>query len=297
MHCFHNLKKMNSQEIIAFVTIADTLSVSKAAEMLFVSQPALSKQISHLEKELGYKLFYRSRRGVVLTEKGEAALKYAKQIIRASQSIKSIGKNSRFDDWDDLNVGYVTEAHTGFLEEGISILSREYPKLHIHVSQGDPPDLVRQLKDTELDCALIHLPSAKASHEIQFQAQKKGGIVAQIPENHCLCRFKELQLADLENLKIISSKKVSPACYSYIEKAFSNAHVHVAFEEVQTKESIEIVSRGKRMIRLTSSLSPSRPGVRNIPIRELRTGFDLVLAWNPDNENPFIQEFLRAIGK
>lgn len=78
-------------------------------------------------------------------------------------------------------------------------------------------------------------------------------------------------------------------------KNFSKAHVHAYFEEVPTKESIEIVSRGKRKIRLTSALSPSRQGILNVPIRELQTGFDLVLAWNPDNENPYIREFLKAV--
>lgn len=288
---------MNSQEITAFVTISETLSFSKASELLFVSQPALSKQISHLEEELGYELFRRSKREVALTEKGNTALKYAKQIIRASQSMKSLGKSPGFDAWNELDVGYVTEAHTVFLEKGIFALSRKYPELPIHVSQGDPPELIRHLLDATLDCALIHLPSAKAFPKIQCQIVKKSGIAAQIPENHKLSRFKELRLPDLEGEKIISSKRVSPASFSYIEKAFAKAGVHAVFEEVMTKESIEIVSRGKGLIRLTSDLSPSRPGVKNVPIRELRSGFDLVLAWSPDNENPYIRELLNAMRK
>ena len=165
----------------------------------------------------------------------------------------------------------------------------------IHVSQADPPDLIRQLLDLSLDCALIHLPSAKASKNIKYQTIKRSGIVAQIPETHKLARYKELRLSDLEGETIISSKRVSPASFSYIDKNFSKAHVHAYFEEVPTKESIEIVSRGKRKIRLTSALSPSRQGILNVPIRELQTGFDLVLAWNPDNENPYIREFLKAV--
>lgn len=286
---------MNSQEITAFVTIAETLSFSKAAEKLIISQPALSKQIINLEKELGYELFHRNKREVRLTEKGKSALKYAKQIIRASQALESIGRNSNINPWKSFNVGYVTEAHTVFLEQGISVLSRQYPDLMIHVSQADPPDLIRQLLDLSLDCALIHLPSAKASKNIKYQTIKRSGIVAQIPETHKLARYKELRLSDLEGETIISSKRVSPASFSYIDKNFSKAHVHAYFEEVPTKESIEIVSRGKGKIRLTSDLSPSRQGILNVPIRELQTGFDLVLAWNPDNENPYIREFFKAV--
>ena len=104
-----------------------------------------------------------------------------------------------------------------------------------------------------------------------------------------------LALGSSQGETIISSKRVSPASFSYIDKNFSKAHVHAYFEEVPTKESIEIVSRGKGKIRFTSDLSPSRQGILNVPIRELQTGFDLVLAWNPDNENSYIREFLKAV--
>lgn len=61
---------MTQSQITYFLTVADTLSFSKAAAALFVSQPAVSKQVSLLEEELGLTLFDRTRQGVFLTEAG-----------------------------------------------------------------------------------------------------------------------------------------------------------------------------------------------------------------------------------
>lgn len=61
---------MNIQQLTYIVEIANCKSISRAAEYLFVSQPALSQQIRNLEKELGYRVFHRTSKGLELTEKG-----------------------------------------------------------------------------------------------------------------------------------------------------------------------------------------------------------------------------------
>ena len=60
---------MNIQQLTYIVEIANCKSISRAAEYLFVSQPALSQQIRNLEKELGYRVFHRTSKGLELTEK------------------------------------------------------------------------------------------------------------------------------------------------------------------------------------------------------------------------------------
>lgn len=65
---------MNIQQLTYIVEIANCKSISRAAEYLFVSQPALSQQIRNLEKELGYRVFHRTSKGLELTEKRECFL-------------------------------------------------------------------------------------------------------------------------------------------------------------------------------------------------------------------------------
>ena len=69
------------------ITIAETKSINKAAEQLYVSQPSLTSAVQELEKELGITLFYRSGRGVTLTNDGAEFLQYARQLYSQYQNI------------------------------------------------------------------------------------------------------------------------------------------------------------------------------------------------------------------
>ena len=78
---------MEMRQLRYFVAVADTLNFSRAAESLFISQSALSKQISDLEKELGVLLFHRSKHTVSLTEAGQVMVEEAKAILLRSDKI------------------------------------------------------------------------------------------------------------------------------------------------------------------------------------------------------------------
>ena len=73
-------RQMTLTQLNYIITVADTQSMNKAAEVLYVSQPSLTNGIKELEKELGITIFYRTGKGVTLTNDGAEFLLYAKQI-------------------------------------------------------------------------------------------------------------------------------------------------------------------------------------------------------------------------
>ena len=73
--------EMNIQQLTYIVEIAKCKSISRASEYLFVSQPALSQQIRNLEKELGYRVFRRTSKGLELTEKGNLFYEKAQEML------------------------------------------------------------------------------------------------------------------------------------------------------------------------------------------------------------------------
>ena len=85
---------MTLTQLNYIITIAETKSINKAAEKLYVSQPSLTSAVQELEKELGLTLFYRSGRGVTLTNDGAEFLLYARQLYSQYEGIMDrYGKN------------------------------------------------------------------------------------------------------------------------------------------------------------------------------------------------------------
>lgn len=81
---------MQLQQLIYFMTVADQGSFNKAAEKLFATQPNLSKAISNLESELKVNIFYRTNRGVELTEDGKKLYQYTRTIMSQMELIEGL---------------------------------------------------------------------------------------------------------------------------------------------------------------------------------------------------------------
>ena len=80
---------MTLQQIKYVIAIADSGSMNEAAKQLFVSQPSLSGSVKELEKELGFDLFIRSNKGIVITRDGEEFLGYARQVAQQYNLLES----------------------------------------------------------------------------------------------------------------------------------------------------------------------------------------------------------------
>jgi len=94
---------MELRQIRYFVTVAEAGSLTRAATQLHISQPALTENIKNLEEELGGKLFFRNRSGMILTEIGVAFLAYASSLLNLANQAISIIKDAQ-----DVPVGRVT---------------------------------------------------------------------------------------------------------------------------------------------------------------------------------------------
>ncbi len=97
---------MNSLQINYFIVLADTLSFTKTAQKLYVSQPAVSKQIAALEKELGYLLVHRTPTGIVLTPAGQLFYDYFSNAITAFKETMLQAAQLNQTDQEPLKIGY-----------------------------------------------------------------------------------------------------------------------------------------------------------------------------------------------
>ncbi len=137
----------------SFVTVAETKSVSKAAEILFKSQPVVSRHIISLEKELGYDLFLRNVRPMTLTSEGKLFLDgILKSRIIMQETFRRI---------EALKNGYEGTlnicTHPGqlFMYDLVPVLrafQEKYPNILVNIEANYSGELSRRLRDKRCDC-------------------------------------------------------------------------------------------------------------------------------------------------
>lgn len=127
---------MDLHQLKTFVTVADAANLTKASELLFLSQPAVSAQIKTLESELGVELFQRTSRGMTLTVAGETLKQDALRALEAAKSVLSRAKTLRGGVCGECNIGTISEPVMLRLSELLSSLINLYPNLSLKLSQS-----------------------------------------------------------------------------------------------------------------------------------------------------------------
>lgn len=137
-----------------FLATAQELNMTRAAEKLLVSQPALSRQIADLEDELGVKLFERHPRQLVLTPAGQYLQEQAREIIALSNKTKENLRSSAVIS-GDLTIGAGESAGMQRIMNIISDIIKDYPTVKIHLFSGDYSTTEKRLNHGTLDFAVI----------------------------------------------------------------------------------------------------------------------------------------------
>lgn len=141
-----------------FLSIAREGNISAAAQSLHISQPALSKQISDLEKELGVKLFERGSRKVTLTEEGMILRKRSEEMVSLLQRTQDEIHEAKENISGDIHIGAGEAKGFQTIAKTAGELMKQYPGIHIHVDSGDTEDLMDQLENGLIDMAVIYSP-------------------------------------------------------------------------------------------------------------------------------------------
>lgn len=156
---------MDHKQLRAFLTIAETRNMTRAAEILNLVQPAVSRQLRLLEEDLGTQLFERERQGMVLTEAGKALFGYARRAMLELDRARAELSGS-----EDEVAGIVT---LGMLPSTCNVLPgpilaaalQKYPKVRLRFAMGYAGTLQQWLEKGEIDAALLY----GVEHEPQIQ--------------------------------------------------------------------------------------------------------------------------------
>lgn len=146
---------MELYQVRAFLAIADTGQLTRAADRLHVSQPALSAQIKALEAELGQELFERKSNGMRLTRVGSELLPLAQQVIAAAEALKHAAQAHRRDIAGRVRIGTVSDPQFIRLGEFLGRALERYPLIEIDVRNESTGAAFEEVRAGELDASFF----------------------------------------------------------------------------------------------------------------------------------------------
>lgn len=262
-----------------FQTLAYILHYTRASEALHISQPSLSYAISELEKELGFKLFEKENRKIVLTEYGKEFLPYVEKGLDILMEGAEKVKTHASQDGSTIHLGYFYSISTDFIP---MIISKTYKspalkKLTFNFCQEQGKNITNMLKNGQLDLGFtMHI-----DEELEVYPLFKQKLFLVVPNKHPLAHQDNITVQNFIKEPIIVLGK-SSNLRSCVENIYAKAQAvpNIAFEITECNSTLQFVARGMGI-----SILPRVAAVDVLPVKYLEVqdnGFErtIYLAWS-----------------
>ncbi|MEU3622270.1 LysR family transcriptional regulator [Amycolatopsis coloradensis] len=270
----------------AFLAAAEEGSISRAARLLRVTQPALSRTLSQLEQQVGTTLLRRSAKGVELTVAGMAFRTKAIQAVKAFTEALS----SPFDAPRPLRVGHAWAALGRFTTNLIQRWRSEYREYQLHLRQVD--DVYAKLDEAAIDIAVVRgrRPGPGYRHELLYQEAR---LVA-VPLQHELANRRSVTLGEVARYDLVVNT-ASGTTEPDLWKENRRPAVTVEVGTVDDWLSNIAAGAGLGITPDPSSQLYQRPEIVYVPLSDAPP-VAVYLAWPPHSPHPALRDFL-AVAK
>lgn len=288
---------VHGRDLRYFVAVAEDLHFTRAAERLFVSQPALSKQIRMLERQLGAELFEQDRQGVRLTAVGSALLPYARRVLADWDAASDAVERAKTEQQATLVVGMSTSPGRGGLLPAIrSRFSEACPAAKVELRQVSWTDSSAGLADGSVDAAFVWLPVPDEERYEWVVVAEEPRHVA-LPDTHPLAPRPEIDFAELLDDPFIAIPKSAGVLRDYwlALDARAGSPARIGAEAASADETYEALVDGRGVCLLAAGNAPllTRGGVVTRPVRGISPS-RLALAWRAGDRRPLVGAYAEA---
>ena len=196
-----------------FYVVANNKNITKAANELNISQPAISKSIKKLEDKLGGQLFIRSKRGVTLTEEGKEFYKYIKEAMDYINNAENKFTELINLERGSIRIGTTTSITKKFLLKYLKEYHMKYPNIDIKIVMNPPDEMISQLKKGLLDIVIFNIIGKDYGKEIKLiKCKKVESCFISSYKYRELCN-KKISLKDLSKYPMVLQAKGSNTRY------------------------------------------------------------------------------------
>jgi len=278
-----------------FVVLTEELHFGRAASRLFIVQPALSKQIASLEKELGAELFVRTKRHVELTLAGRALLADARQILAQVDGVSARAQLASRGEVGALDIGFIVPVLYDLLPYMLRRYRAAYPNVELNFHELHTRDVVDGVLGRDLHIGFTRLP-VSAGADLRVHPLVEEPLLVAMPEDHPAAAKETVALADLatENF-ILITRSAEPELHDvHVATCAAAGFTPRAAHQVdRTTVAVGLVASGLGMCFVPAALQLApHPGVAYRVLDTPRTSITIGAIWHPDSADPVLQRFL-----
>lgn len=293
---------MNLKNLGTFVVTVDVGHVGRAAKQLGITQPAVTQQMHSLENEIGFRLFQRQGRSVILTAAGVAFLPHARSALLSAEAAIAAGLRANRGDTGRLLVGY---CHSSMFEpelpELIRVFSLQWPDIHLEMRDVPVLQQIEDLCMNRLDLAFARPPIGVGAmqNKLRIQPFSATRLEAVLPDGHPAAGQAEVDMRDLAGERFLllnepdgvglRSRVIDICREADFEPGFINASTNLT-------SIVSMVAAG-----LGITLTPSNlrclhfPGVKFVPLSGVNTTSELALISRLDETSGITLRFIEQV--
>ena len=276
---------MELAQLKYFQVMANIRHFTRAARMLDVTQPALSRSMAKLEKDLEVPLFKRSEGEIELTPEGERLLRRVDRILREVDNAREEASSARAEVSTEFKLSFIHSLGSYVLPHILQDFRACFPDIRIQLNQQDSSTLAQQVAAGETDlCLCSTIPITEYSAWVYLWSEE---LFVTVPPGHPFADRKRINLRELEEEPLIAMKN-SYSLRILVDQFFDLAGIHpeITFEGDDVSTISGLVAAG-----LGVSLLPKLAGVEHPELRYIPVSFPICkravgVAWNTQRQLP-----------
>ncbi|MDE0678858.1 MAG: LysR family transcriptional regulator [Gammaproteobacteria bacterium] len=238
--------KFDLKQLRHFVCVVDTGNITRAAELQYITQPALTRSIKKMEERIGAKLLDRSPRRITPTEAGRVLYRYAKIIInQAERALLDVTAVSQGEQ-GHVHIGIAALFAPTLISHLIPQLSARFPGLHVRITEGFFEDLVAGLVEGEIDVLLSNFPPGVVPPDVELKPLFDIRTEFVVGASHPLASQENVTAKDLREAQWAIIKQ--PYIIDFLDKFFAEESlppVSVAIEATSLNTLKSLVLLGQ----------------------------------------------------
>jgi DNA-binding transcriptional LysR family regulator len=290
---------MDMRHLRCFIAVSEEMHFGRAAQRLHLTQPPVSLAIKELEEELGVTLLERTSRRIALTRAGEDALRDARAVLAAADTMRRRAREAAQGLVGSLSIGFISLAPYSFLPPTLRSFTEDYARVKLVLQEGVTDQILHDIESGSLDLGFVfripELPAALNSRLVHAEP-----LVLALPQSHPLAAGTRVALEKLSQERFIGfERQYGPLMFdAIVATCMRHGFSPKLFPARQMHTIVSLVSGGIGVALVPGSVQAlHREGVVYRSMKGGKTIVETVAVWRRSDDSPLIKALLSLLPK